>query len=205
MSNYLQVQDGHLKKPVVAVKPEEKEQIKKAIDQWGKDAKISKSHKSIDFIVERDKLLIEWLFNTGMRISDALTIKFRDINMKKEEVTFIVKKRSKDKPFIHTISLDKSILFEIQRFKERFLHKDDERIFNVTRSTVDSNLKKYCELAGLPKLSAHKYRHGCAMNDLESGLPDFVTSYRLAHSSTAVTNSTYRRMTANIERKFREG
>ncbi len=205
MTNYLVPNDNYLKKPVVAIKPDEKELIKKTIEIWGRQAKLSKSHKSVDFIVERDKLLVEWLFNTGMRISDALGVKFRDIDMKKEEITFVVKKRSRKTIYLHTIPLDKSILFEIQRFKERFVHKDEDRIFQITRSTVDSNLKKYCELAGLPKYSAHKYRHGCAMNDLEKGIPDFVTSYRLAHSSTAITNSTYRRMSSDIERKFREG
>jgi integrase len=204
MTNILVSQSDVLRKPVTAIKESEKDQIKKAIDTWGKLAKEQHSHKSVNFIVERDKLLVEWLFNTGMRISDALSIKFRDVDMKHEGVRFIVKKRSRIKPFIHSIALDKSILFEVQRFKDAFLLKDDERIFDLTRSTVDSNLKKYCKIAGLPKFSAHKYRHGCAMKDLEDGLPDFITAFRLAHSSTAITNSTYRRMTPEIERKFRE-
>ena len=204
MTSALIPQDSTLKKPVIAIKESEKDQIKKAIDTWGKQAKEAHSHKSVIFIVERDKLLVEWLFNTGMRISDALSIKFRDVDMKHEGVRFIVKKRSRIKPFIHSISLDKSILFEVQRFKDAFLLKDDELLFDLTRSTVDSNLKKYCMIAGLPKFSAHKYRHGCAMKDLEDGLPDFITAFRLAHSSTAITNSTYRRMTPEIERKFRE-
>ncbi len=193
-----------LKKPVVAVSEEDKNKIKASIDIWGKQAKANKSHKAVEYIVERDKVLVEWLFNTGMRISDALLIKYRDIKMNTEEVTFIVKKRSKKAPFLHTISLDKSILFEIQRFKDMFLLKPEDRLFNITRSTFDDNLAKYCKIARLPKYSAHKFRHGCAMKDLQSGLPDFVTAYRLAHSSTSVTNSTYRRMNQDIERAFRE-
>ncbi len=204
MTTSLIPQSDILRKPVIAIKESEKDQIKKAIDTWGRLAKEAKSHKPASYIVERDKLLVEWLFNTGMRISDALSIKFRDVNMRTEGVNFVVKKRSRTKPFIHGISLDKSILFEVQRFKDNFLLKDDELVFNLSRSTVDSNLKKYCQIAGLPKYSAHKYRHGCAMKDLEEGLPDFITSFRLAHSSTTITNSTYRRMTPEIERKFRE-
>ncbi len=204
MTTSLIPQSDILRKPVIAIKESEKDQIKKAIDTWGRLAKEAKSHKPAGYIVERDKLLVEWLFNTGMRISDALSIKFRDVNMRTEGVNFVVKKRSRTKPFIHGISLDKSILFEVQRFKDNFLLKDDELVFNLSRSTVDSNLKKYCQIAGLPKYSAHKYRHGCAMKDLEEGLPDFITSFRLAHSSTTITNSTYRRMTPEIERKFRE-
>ncbi len=192
-----------LKKPVIALSPEDKNKIKEAIDKWAAQAKADKVHKNVRYIAERDKLLVEWLFNTGMRISDALAIKYRDIDIHKETVTFIVKKRSKKKPFIHTIPLDKSILFEVQRFKDMYLLRPEDLIFRVTRQTFDDNLAKYCKIARLPKYSAHKFRHGCAMNDLKSGLPDFITAYRLAHSSTSVTNSTYRRMDAEIERAFR--
>lgn len=193
-----------LKKPVIAVSPEDKEKIKMAIDSWAIQAKADKVHKNIRYIADRDKLLVEWLFNTGMRISDALAIKFRDVDMHKEAVTFKVRKRSKKAAFIHTIPLDKSILFEIQRFKEMYLQRLDEVIFELTRQTFDDNLAKYCKIAGIRKYSAHKFRHGCAMEDLRAGLPDFVTAHRLAHSSTSITNSIYRRMDAEIERAFRK-
>ena len=123
--------------------------------------------------------------------------------MIKEEVSFIVKKRSKKQPFILTISLDKSILFEVQRFKDTFLLKPEDKLFRVTRQTFDDNLAKYCKIAGIRKYSAHKMRHGMAMKDLREGQPDFVTAYRLGHSSTSITNSIYRRMNQDIERAFR--
>jgi len=192
-----------LKKPVVAISVDEKDAIKTAIDKWAAQAKAQKVNKPTRYIAERDKLLVEWLFNTGMRISDALAIKYRDIEMTKEEVTFIVKKRSKKQPFLHTISLDKSILFEVQRFKEMFLLKPEDKLFRITRQTFDDNLAKYCKIGGLKKFSAHKFRHGCAMKDLREGQPDFVTAYRLGHSSTSVTNEIYRRMNQDIERAFR--
>lgn len=193
-----------LKKPVIAISEDEKNSLKNAVDTWAKTAKELKIHKPVKFIAERDKLLIEWLFNTGMRISDALSIKSRDIDNQKEQVTFIVKKRSRIKPYVHTISLDKGLLFEIQRFRDAFLIKPEDILFHVSRSTFDTNLAKYCQIAGLRKYSAHKFRHGCAMKDLSEGLPDFVTAFRLAHSSTSVTNTTYRRMTPEIERAFRK-
>lgn len=193
-----------LKKPVMAISEDDKNKLKIAIGTWGVQANEAKTHHPVKLIVERDRLLVEWLFNTGMRISDALAIKYRDIDMNKETVTFIVKKRSRKVPFLHTISLDKSILFEVQRFKEMFLIKPEDLLFKLSRSTFDDNLAKYCKIADLPKYSAHKFRHGCAMKDLAEGQPDFVTAYRLAHSSTSVTNATYRRMSPEIERTFRQ-
>jgi integrase len=192
-----------LKKPVVAISEDEKNAIKTAIDKWAVQAKAQKVNKPTKYIAERDKLLVEWLFNTGMRISDALAIKYRDIGMTKEEVTFMVKKRSKKQPFILTISLDKSILFQVQRFKDMFLLKPEDKLFRITRQTFDDNLAKYCKIADIRKYSAHKMRHGMAMKDLREGQPDFVTAYRLGHSSTNVTNAIYRRMNQDIERAFR--
>lgn len=224
--SYGQTSVSILQKPVTYITEEEKDKLKSAIDRWAKTAKEEHSHKSTTYIAERDKLLVEWLFNTGMRISDVVGnpyvlkserkdksvkitnpysgIKFRDIDMQKEIVTFIVHKRSRNKPFILSISLDKSILFEVQRFKEMFLFKNDDEIFQITRQTFDENLEKYCKIAGLPKYSAHKFRHGCAMKDLKDGKPDFLTSYRLGHSSTQVTNEIYRRMSVDIEREMRK-
>lgn len=193
-----------LKKPVVAISLEDKNKLKEAVAKWAVNARALRVHKPVSFIQARDKLLIEWLFNTGMRISDALALKCVNVDMQKEAVTFIVKKRSKIKPFIHTISLDKAILFDVKQFAEMFLIPPEERLFQVSRSTFDTNLAKYCKIAGIQKYSAHKFRHGCAMKDMAEGVPDFVTSFRLAHSSTAVTNSTYRRMTPEIERAFRQ-
>ena len=196
--------DQTLQKPVIGITEPEKNLLKTAINKWGEQAKAAKSHKSVKYIVERDKLLTEWLFHTGMRISDALLIKLRDISMENEEVTFIVKKRSRTRPFVHTIILSKEILFDIQRFKEMFLIEPEMKLFDLKRATFDENLAKYCKLAGLPKYSAHKFRHGCAMKDLDEGMPDFVTSFRLAHSNTGVTNAIYRRMSAKYERQFRQ-
>jgi integrase len=93
-----------LKKPVIGISEEDKNLLKLSVDKWSKNAKEMKVHKPVKLIAERDKLLMEWLFNTGMRISDALAIKYRDIDMQKEEVSFIVNKRSRLKPFLHTIS-----------------------------------------------------------------------------------------------------
>jgi len=191
-----------LKKPVVAISESDKNKLKLAVDTWAHTAKTNKIKKPVYQIAERDKLLIEWLWNTGMRISDALSIKYRDIDMQKETVTYLVKKRSKTKPYIHTVSLDKSILFEVQRYKEALMIKPEERLFGIARQTFDSNLAVYCQLAGLPKYSAHKFRHGCAMDLLRKGILPHVIAYRLAHTSTMVTESTYARMDHEIERKM---
>ncbi len=213
-----------LKPPVKFLTEEEKELLKKSVDKWAQESTVKKLKKNIKFIADRDKLFIEWVWNTGMRVSDALSIKFMDINYQKEQVIFIIKKKSKEKPFLHTISLDKSILFEVQRFKETFILKPENRIFDVSRQTMDESIDKYGKIAGFPLrekqvkikkgstetktvysyCNVHMLRHGRAMKDMAEGIPDFITAFRLGHSNTTVTNAIYRRVNVEVERAFRK-
>lgn len=213
-----------LKPPVKYLTEEEKDRLKSAVDKWAHESKLKKHKKNIPFISARDKLFIEFVWNTGMRVSDALNIKFRDIDQYKEQISFLVKKRSKTKPFYHTISLDKSILFEVQRFKEMFFFKPEHLIFDITRQTMDANINRYGYLAGFPLrekmvkvrkdsdetrmtysyCNVHMLRHGRAMKDLTEGIPDFITAFRLGHSNTTITNAIYRRVNVEVERTFRK-
>lgn len=209
-----------LKKPVEYATEEDKNRLKDAVTVWLK--KHPKPTGNQKFIAERDALLIEWLWNTGMRISDALSLHFRDVDNSKEVCNFFVKKGRKT----HTISLDKPILFEVQRFKEMFFFKPEDIIFSMSKQNAWMQLDKYAKMAGLPEIvksyviktgnragqtvitkshfHPHLLRHGMAMDDMKNGVPIPITSFRLAHSSTSVTQDIYQRVDQNIERGFRE-
>jgi integrase/recombinase XerD len=210
-----------LKQPVEYITQDEKNKLKAAVDTWLTQGRTKPTERQ-KAIAERDKLLIEWLWNTGMRITDALNTHFRDIDMTKENVTFWVKKRKKS----HTISLDKSILFEVQRYKEMFFFKSEDFIFGMTKQNAWMQIDHYAEIAGFPPKKRtytikngknkgkvvvteshchpHLLRHGRARQDMMDGIPLPITSYRLAHSSTAITADIYQRVDENIERAFRE-
>jgi integrase len=210
-----------LQKPVEGINTDEILRLKEGIKKWGEQSKSNKVSKNIDFIVDRDTLLVDFLFHTGIRISDVVGrpyekhrkdgtlifpwegIKFRDINWQTQYLQFVVHKRSRKNLFVHKIILSKPILYDIMNFKQKYMFKDDDVIFEMTLQNFDQNLKKYCELAGIKYYSAHKFRHGMAIQDLSEQKPDFLTAFRLAHSSTAVTNNIYRRMNAEYERQFR--
>jgi len=189
-----------LKAPVEHVTPEQKEILKDAVDKWASQHRWS---ERVSWIADRDKLLIEWLWQTGMRISDAIAIKFSDINQSTETVRFIVHKRSRKKTFIHEITLSKALMFEVFRYRDKWQMTD--LIFPIRRSAFDTRLKLYCEIAGIPKLSAHKFRHGCAMNLLRQGIPPYEIAFRLAHSSVVVTEQVYARMDYKIEKNMIDG
>lgn len=191
--------------PVDHITPEEKAAIVGAVKFWWESAPRT---ERTDYIAARDILLIDWLWHTGMRVSDAIHIRFDDVNTDTETVRFIVSKRSRKTPFVHEIMLSKAMMFEVMKYRDRWqlvLKEHGGRLFPITRQNVNKRLTTYRLLARLPTVSAHKFRHGCAMNLLNQGVPSVEIAFRLAHSSTQVTESVYARMNVGIERKMLEG
>ena len=191
--------------PVDHVTPAQKDALLLAVRTWQESAPRT---ERTDYIADRDDLLIRWLWHTGMRVSDALAIRFDDSNTNSETVQFVVAKRSRRTPFIHQITLSKAMMFEVMKYRDRWqivLNNFGGKLFPITRQNVNKQLQKYCRLARIPPVSAHKFRHGCAMNLLNQGVPPVEIAFRLAHSSTQVTESVYARMNTDIERKMLEG
>jgi len=51
-------------------------------------------------------------------------------------------------------------------------------------------------------LHPHKFRHGLAIHMLNSGVPIPVISARLGHSTTAITQQMYLKITPELQREF---
>lgn len=190
--------------PVKHITRDDKDTLKGAVSAWLSERPHT-DHREL--VAARDMLLVEWLWHTGMRVSDALRVRFSDITSN-DTVRFVVQKRSRSKPFVHEVSLSKSMLYDVVQFRERFrimiAQQTDDRMFPVTRQNVDQRLAMYSKLADLPKTNAHRLRHGCAMNLLEQGIPPVEIAFRLAHSSVQVTEAVYARMNTTIEKSMIE-
>jgi integrase/recombinase XerC len=190
--------------PVKHITLDDKNALKDAVTMWLS----TRSHTdNREFVAKRDELLVEWLWHTGMRVSDALRVRFSDITSS-DTVRFVVQKRSRSKPFVHEVSLSKGMLYDVMQFRERFriqiAQRPDDRMFPVTRQNVDQRLAMYSKIANLPKTNAHRLRHGCAMNLLGQGVPPVEIAFRLAHSSVQVTEAVYARMNTTIEKSMIE-
>ena len=197
--------------PVEHITREQKERLKDAVLLW-RDTIAPQTGRS-RYITDRDYLMIEWLWHTGMRISDAMAIRITDIHTETETVRFVVKKRSRAKLFIHTITLSKEMLFDVFRYMDRWQIVFGDILFRATgkkdkgmsRQNAGKRIKLYWQIAGLPPLSPKMFRHGCAMNLLNQGVPSVEIGFRLAHSNTQVTESVYARMSPDVERRMLEG
>ncbi|MEN3047081.1 MAG: site-specific tyrosine recombinase XerD [Candidatus Hydrothermales bacterium] len=145
------------------------------------------------FLGLRDRALIELLYATGMRVSEALSLKLNDINFK-EELVRIRGKGEKDR----IVPLNKISLFYLNEYieKERkkilknkssdflFLNKNGEKL---TRVGFWKILKKYSKIAGIDNLHPHIIRHTFATHMLLNGCDLKTLKMILGHSSISTT------------------
>ncbi len=149
------------------------------------------------FLRDRDKLLISLLWNTGLRISDALSLKLDNIDFKNESLTFQIRKRSK--VVDHTISLGKALLYEIIKYRDTW--RISNLLFDMSRDNFDKKLKGYCECTGIKPKSAQKLRKGMAMR-LLGKVPKEIIAYRLGRSGIQTGDEAYAKVTPEVEKRF---
>ena len=199
-----------LKEQVDHVTLNEVEALKRACDiAFEKTSKTD----NYEWIRDRDKLLISVMWASGARVSDVLGMTADKISFKDRTINFLVhKRRSKKKntggAYWHTITIDNETLHEIGDYSQKWnirglLFPASMRGTKpLTRQAVALKLVKYGGLAGLRHIHCHMLRHGIAMFLQGQGVPAEVIAYHLCHSSTAVTLSTYARMSASQERSM---
>lgn len=201
-----------LRKPVSYITLDESETIKRACDVVFERS----SHtKNDEWIRDRDQLLLQLLWVSGARITDVLYMSTDQIIFKDRTIRFLVRKRkdknSVNQEFWHTISIDMESLSEImdyiQKWRIQGLLFKSYRTSNksISRQWVNQKLKMLAKIAGLNKnVHCHLYRHGIAMHLQSQGVPAELIAYRLAHSSTQITLSTYARLDAMQEKRMLE-
>lgn len=164
-------------------------------DYWA--SKNPRTSRKRDFFCDRDLLLIDLIWETGGRISDiAQTLTFRMFNFEAKILNLFVEKVDKVLP----IPLDDEILL----FVSKYCHKHDikDKLFGMTRQRAWQIMRRYAQLASIPDLHPHKFRHGIAVHLLQSHIPVPVISKRLGHSSTVVTQKMYLKITPEIQRQI---
>lgn len=176
--------------------------IKEDINQHTNRVKLTKSVKKdayftaaeIDEIIskadEKTGLIIEFLFHSGCRISEALGVKRSDIVVVKNAAKIKVLGKGNKERYVY---VDKLLIAYIDDEFEGCTH-----LFETTkrspynRSNVWRMVTKAGRLAGF-SVTNHCFRHSCAMhllNKEQSGDLKYVQKY-LGHSSPAITAEFY--------------
>ncbi|SDZ59729.1 Site-specific recombinase XerD [Evansella caseinilytica] len=168
--------------------------------------------------------LMLFLSKTGLRISEALALRWEDING--DKIT-IDKQTSRDdnnnvklttlknSSSYRTIKIDNDLVRELKKFKmkqnelllgnPRFRKNEDSIIFQnfnghyLTPSTIRETMQDYCKKAGVDYKGTHGFRHTHAVLLLESGASLKYVSNRLGHKTIKTTADTYLDVTEKIE------
>ncbi|WOD63877.1 tyrosine-type recombinase/integrase [Niallia taxi] len=169
-------------------------------------------------------MLMYFLSQTGLRISEALALRWEDING--DKIT-IDKQTSRDdnnnvklttlknSSSYRTIKIDNDLVRELKKFKmkqnelllgnPRFRKNEDSIIFQnynghyLTPSTIRETMQDYCKKAGVDYKGTHGFRHTHAVLLIESGVSLKYVSNRLGHKTIKTTADTYIDVTEKIE------
>lgn len=148
-----------------------------------------------EFAALRDTAVFEFLYSTGCRISEAVSVKWGDIDFSRGTL-IVTGKGAKDRLVIvgskalaalvrlrdlisavnPALAVDDSYVFLSERFKK------------ASARLIERHMKTYLEESGLPEdLSPHKLRHSFATHLLDAGADLRSVQEMLGHASLSTT------------------
>ena len=127
---------------------------------------------------------------TGARLSEALNIKYDDIDFRNNEIKMITLKRhNPSKKGQHRIvPVPANVTSEIATYVAQY-PKEKDKLFGVDRSVFRKTFTKLCLEPGIPRDLAHPHilRHTRAIELLRAGVPVTAVQSILGHSAITTT------------------
>lgn len=158
---------------------------------------INKLFKAIDrnpnkILGKRDKTIISLALATALRVSALVNINVDDIDFEKNIIKVIEKRQKiREIPIGENIQnlLKEWIEFRKDTYSDidspaLFFSKNNERI---SGDAVADMLTKYCDWAGIKRITPHKLRSSAACALARAGVPVKAISQQLGHSNSQVT------------------
>lgn len=143
---------------------------------------------------QRDRMVMEFLYLTGVRLSELISLQWKDINLN-EGVVKVLGKRKKQRIIPLTNSLKKNIILYKKVFRETFSIVQESDYFIVSNSKEQAYpmkiyriVKHYLDLfAQTSKRSPHLLRHTFATHLLNKGADLNAVKDLLGHANLAAT------------------
>lgn len=201
-----------------------KEQLNKFLTYCQDKAKNTPDSMPVhQYYAQFDLALFRLLAYSGMRIGEALSLTWQDIDFKEHmlnidktlsrtETGYVIDDPKNDAS-IRVISLDAEtllILKKWQLFHKAFLFKNgisrNNYVFTditgnwVYRTDTYQRSKRIAEPCGLLNIGNHGFRHTHATMLFEAGVSPKEIQYRLGHSELSVTMDTYTHITKDNEK-----
>ncbi len=155
---------------------------------------LSEANFDASFEGQRDRMVMEILYLTGMRLSELIALKWADIDLIKGQLK-VLGKGKKYRIIPISNGLQKNIIFYQKEFEKTFSnpHQNDYFIVRLNRETAYPMLiyrivKKYLDLfVQTTKRSPHLLRHTFATHLLNKGADLNAVKDLLGHASLAAT------------------
>lgn len=143
---------------------------------------------------ERDTLIIELLYATGVRVSELVNIKIKDIN-REEKLIKVLGKGNKERMVIYNNHTKKALDTYLKDGYNYFNKKSSEYLIlnkngnKLSERYIREIINKKVSQASLDiKISPHTLRHTFATNILENGADLMTVKELLGHESLNTTS-----------------
>ena len=160
-------------------------------------------------ILERDRLIVELLYSTGIRVSELINIKLNDINFYNNEIK-ILGKGSKERIVIFNNTCREALYNFINNGRKELYKNDTGYLFigrnngHISSKYVRDIINKIKVKAGVEgKISPHVFRHTFATDMLNNGA-DLVSVKDLLGHESLNTTSIYTHVTNEQIKKVYE-
>lgn len=128
-------------------------------------------------------MLCNFLWHTGVRISEALEVKPEDIDKENNKITIQSKLRRSTKYKTRLIELPEIFIKELIAYIKTNKIRKNSIIFQFTSRTALNYIKKACSIAKIKDERAHpsSFRHSYAINSLKNGFELDKVNYWLGN------------------------
>lgn len=140
------------------------------------------------FLNSRDKLIIELLYATGMRVSELVNLKYEDIDYNNKSIKVLGKGRKE-----RIVYFGSPCLKALEQYKKVNEFASDYVILNkygkkITTRGVELIINKICDMCAIKgKVSPHTFRHTFATHLLQGGADIKSVGELLGHNSLNTT------------------
>jgi len=147
----------------------------------------------------RDKLILIFLFDTGIRVSELCDIKVSDVSVRH----IVIRGKGSKQRLIYISKLMRRYMTKYEALKKLRFKKNhpneiedyyflDQSAMRLSRSRINKILKEHCRNAGVRKevrCSPHDCRHYFAHKQLKNGLDIYSLSRLMGHYDTQITSN----------------
>lgn len=141
-------------------------------------------NKKIDY---RNKAILELLYATGMRVSELINLKTKDLDISQNLVKVIGKgNRQRIIPINQTATDTIKVYLSTINYHSNYLFANNKNN-KLTRQTIFNIIKKQAFIQNVPKASPHTLRHSLASHLLDNGANLVVIKEILGHKNLQTT------------------